>query len=76
MTSVLDEIIVGVREDLSFRQEKTSIEELKAMAEKVPAALDPFPIFDEAGVAVIAEVKRSSPSKGNMKQVAQAVSVF
>ena len=50
MTSVLDEIIVGVREDLSVRQEKTSIEELKALAEKVPTALDPFPLFDEAGV--------------------------
>ncbi len=39
MTSVLDEIIVGVREDLSIRQEKTPIEELKALVEKVPAAL-------------------------------------
>ena len=62
MTSVLDEIIVGVREDLSIRQEKTSIEELKALAEKVPKALDPFPIFDEAGV-----VADSVPSSEDME---------
>ena len=40
MTSVLDEIIVGVREDLSIRQEKTSIDELKALAEKMDLNFD------------------------------------
>jgi len=54
MSSVLDEIIVGVREDLALRQEKVSIDELKNQVEKVAKAIDPYPIFNEAGVAVIA----------------------
>jgi indole-3-glycerol phosphate synthase len=69
MTSVLDEIIVGVREDLALRQEKVSIDELKNQVEKVAKAIDPYPIFNEAGVAVIAEVKRSSPSKGDLSEI-------
>ena len=69
MTSVLDEIVVGVREDLALRQQKVTIDELKAQAEKVSKAIDPFPIFNEAGVAVIAEVKRSSPSKGDLSAI-------
>jgi len=69
MSSVLDEIIVGVREDLALRQEKVSIDELKNQVEKVAKAIDPYPIFNEAGVAVIAEVKRSSPSKGDLSEI-------
>jgi indole-3-glycerol phosphate synthase len=41
MSSVLDEIIVGVREDLALRQEKTSIDQLKAQAEKAAKANQP-----------------------------------
>ena len=69
MSSVLDEIIVGVREDLALRQEKVSIDELKNQVDKVAKAIDPYPIFNEAGVAVIAEVKRSSPSKGDLSEI-------
>jgi len=75
MSSVLDEIIVGVREDLALRQEKVTIDELKAQAEKTSKAIDPFPIFDEAGVAVIAEIKRSSPSKGELSKIVDPASL-
>ena len=42
----------------------TPIDDLKAAALRAPEALDPMPRFRADGVSVIAEVKRSSPSKG------------
>jgi len=62
--SVLDEIIDGVRVDLAERESTTSIDDLKAAARRAPEAIDPMPTFRADGVSVIAEVKRSSPSKG------------
>lgn len=67
--SVLDEIVAGVREDLALRQLETSIDELKAIGEKRSKTIDPLPIFRQEGVAVIAEVKRSSPSKGKLADI-------
>ena len=69
-TSVLAEIVEGVREDLEARQAETPLEELKAQARKAPDALDPMPAFRAEGVSVIAEVKRSSPSKGELASIA------
>lgn len=68
--SVLDEIIVGVREDLAERQSRTSLDELKAKVRDAPDALDPKPTFRDRGVSVIAEVKRSSPSRGALAPIA------
>ncbi len=73
--SVLDEIIDGVREDLAERQRRTSIEELKLAARQAPDALDPMPRFRAGGVSVIAEVKRSSPSKGALADIADPASL-
>ena len=67
--SVLDEILSGVKEDLIKRQEKTTLENLKEIVSTKSKAIDPFPIFEQAGVAVIAEVKRSSPSKGDLSEI-------
>ena len=69
-SSVLDEIIEGVRLDLADREAVTPIEELKAAALRAPDALDPMPRFRADGVSVIAEVKRSSPSKGALATIA------
>jgi indole-3-glycerol phosphate synthase len=69
-SSVLDEIIEGVRLDLADREAVTPIEELKAAALRAPEALDPMPRFRADGVSVIAEVKRSSPSKGALATIA------
>jgi indole-3-glycerol phosphate synthase len=65
----LDDIIAGVREDLALRQATTSLERLKERVKIVDPALDPMPMFRSRGVAVIAEVKRSSPSKGALATI-------
>lgn len=67
--SVLDEILVGVAEDLQERMASTTIDDLKEKAAKQDPALDPMPAFRADGVSVIAEVKRSSPSKGELATI-------
>jgi indole-3-glycerol phosphate synthase len=67
--SVLDDIVVGVREDLARRQAQTSEADLRARLLDVPPALDPLPAFRAAGSSVIAEVKRRSPSKGDLADI-------
>ena len=68
--SVLDEIMEGVRLDLAERQEVVSLDELKRLAERQRYALDPMPVFRADGVSVIAEVKRASPSHGDLAPIA------
>jgi indole-3-glycerol phosphate synthase len=69
--TVLDEIIDGVREDLANRSALVSLDELKSRVERVPPALDAHAVLRAGdGVRVIAEVKRSSPSKGALAIIA------
>lgn len=68
--SVLDEIVDGVRVDLAEREAAVPLDEVKEAARHAPEALDPMPCFRAAGVSVIAEVKRSSPSKGAIAEIA------
>ncbi|HZC26795.1 MAG TPA: indole-3-glycerol phosphate synthase TrpC, partial [Actinopolymorphaceae bacterium] len=67
--SVLDEILDGVRADLAERQARVSIEDLKGRVAQLPYAIDPMPVLRGDGVAVIAEVKRQSPSRGAMAAI-------
>ncbi|ADB32129.1 Indole-3-glycerol-phosphate synthase [Kribbella flavida DSM 17836] len=67
--TVLDDILAGVREDLAERQALVSLDDLKLEAQRKPDAKDPMPVFRGDGIAVIAEVKRSSPSKGELAEI-------
>jgi indole-3-glycerol phosphate synthase len=68
--SVLDEILDGVRADLAERQQEVSLEALKDMAAAAPPPRDALGALRGDGVSVIAEVKRSSPSKGALAAIA------
>lgn len=68
--TVLDDILVGVREDLAERQERTGLDELKRRVARQAPALDGAAALRGPGVSVIAEVKRSSPSKGALAPIA------
>jgi indole-3-glycerol phosphate synthase len=67
--SVLDEILEGVRADLADRQRRVSLEHLKDMARRAPSPRDALAALKAEGVSVIAEVKRSSPSRGEMATI-------
>ena len=64
--SVLDDILAGVREDLAPREQRTSYADLERIVADLPAPRDPMPDFASPGISVIAEVKRRSPSKGDL----------
>ena len=68
--SVLDDILDGVRADLAVRQRETPLERLKEIAARAPSPKDVMAAFSGTEVAVIAEVKRASPSKGAMAAIA------
>jgi indole-3-glycerol phosphate synthase len=68
--SVLDDILDGVRADLATRQQAVSMDELKQRAERAHAPRDAMAALGGDRISVIAEVKRSSPSKGALAAIA------
>lgn len=71
--SVLDSIVEGVREDLSARRKSLAYIQ-EAMTSAAPA-VDAHELLRADGVSVIAEVKRSSPSKGALAPISDPASL-
>ena len=66
--SVLDSIIEGVREDLARRRKPLS--QIHEQMSQAPSALDAYGALLGEQMKIIAEVKRSSPSKGELSTIA------
>ncbi len=73
--SVLDDIVAGVRIDLAERESGTSLADLRAALADVDPPRDPMPHFRAPGSSVIAEVKRRSPSKGDLADIPDPASL-
>ena len=67
--SVLDEILAGVREDIAARQRQVSMDEIRELAAAAPPPRDGYTLLRKPGVGVIAEVKRASPSAGQLADI-------
>lgn len=69
--TVLDDIIVGVREDLEQRRRTVGSAELESLVREREPALDAAASLrgDGSTLGLIAEVKRASPSKGVLASI-------
>ena len=71
MSTVLDQIVEGVLEDLAHRRAEHPLDAVKERAAAAPSPRDALAtLTSRTGVHVIAEVKRSSPSKGALAAIA------
>ncbi len=69
MGNVLDDIVAGVREDVAARRARLPLEKVKALAAVAAPPKDGLAALLQPGVGVIAEVKRRSPSKGELATI-------
>lgn len=67
--SALDEILEGVRADLAVRQGHTPLDRLKEAARGAASPREVMSLLRRPDVAIIAEVKRSSPSRGALAAI-------
>jgi indole-3-glycerol phosphate synthase len=70
MPTVLDDIVAGVREDLALAQAAIPRARIEELAAQAAPALDAEHALRRPGLSLIAEVKRASPSKGALADIA------
>ncbi|MCP2176891.1 indole-3-glycerol phosphate synthase TrpC [Williamsia maris] len=68
--TVLDSIIDGVKADVAAREARLDFAAVKAAAAAAKAPIDANAALRETGIGVIAEVKRASPSRGALANIA------
>ncbi len=75
--SVLEGIIAGVMEDLRVRESAVPMEEVKELALRASDAKDAVSALrgSDGAVTIISEVKRSSPSKGELAAIPDPASL-
>lgn len=74
--SVLDEIVAAVRTDLAERMAVTPVQTVQQRAQSAPPARDARTALRPAdGVALIAEIKRRSPSGGSLASIPDAAEI-
>lgn len=67
--STLDDIVAAVREQVEARQQQVPLEALREKAAAAPPVRDAYSVLRRAGVGVIAEIKRASPSAGQLAEI-------
>jgi len=67
--NVLDSILEGVRADVAAREAVVPLADVKAAAEHAPPPRNVMAALREPGIGVIAEVKRASPSRGQLASI-------
>ncbi len=66
---MLDSIIDGVKADLAAREAVLDLAAVKELVKKAPEPRDATAALRQSDIGVIAEVKRSSPSKGQLSNI-------
>src|SRR5699024_818518 len=67
--SFLQNLLTGAREDLLHREASVPLAQIRERAARAARPLDAIAALRSGGVGVIAEVKRSSPSRGHLAPI-------